>query len=62
MTILILGTTHENEEAGYYVIKKIMNELNSYNKLVKRGKIIFVPIVNLCGFKVASRPKKYIKV
>ncbi len=54
-TILILGTTHGNEQAGYYIIKNLMNDLNSYKLLVNNGNIICVPTVNLCGFKVGSR-------
>lgn len=54
-TILILGATHGNEQAGYYIIKNLINDLNSYKLLVNNGNIICIPAVNLCGFKVGSR-------
>ena len=54
-TILIIGATHGNEPAGYYGIKEYMNKLNKQEITLKRGKIIFVPVVNYCGLQLNSR-------
>jgi hypothetical protein len=54
-TILIIGATHGNEPAGYFAIKEYMAKLNSQKLFLKRGKIIFVPVVNYCGLQLNSR-------
>jgi predicted deacylase len=48
---LIIGATHGNEPAGYYCIKEMMNLLNKQIISLKKGKIIFVPVVNYCGYQ-----------
>jgi predicted deacylase len=54
-TILIIGATHGDEPAGYYGIKKYMKKLNKQEITLKRGKIIFIPVVNYCGLLLNSR-------
>jgi predicted deacylase len=54
-TVLIIGTTHGNEPAGYYAIKAFMNKLNNQEIVLTRGKIIFIPAVNYCGLKMNQR-------
>ena len=44
-TILIIGATHGDEPAGYYGIKEYMNKLNKQEISLKKGKIIFIPLV-----------------
>jgi len=54
-TILIVGTTHGNEPAGYHTIKSLMDKLNSKDIILLNGKLILVPVVNYCGFKLNRR-------
>ena len=54
-TVLIIGATHGNEPAGYYGIKEYMNKLNKQEITLKKGKIIFVPVVNYCGLQLNRR-------
>ncbi len=54
-TILIIGATHGNEPAGYFAIKEFMDKINSQEINLKKGLIIFVPMVNYCGLKLNSR-------
>ena len=52
---MIIGATHGNEPAGYYCIKEMMNLLNKQIISLKKGKIIFVPVVNYCGYQLNKR-------
>jgi predicted deacylase len=54
-TILIIGATHGNEPSGYFAIKEYMAKLNSQELFLKRGKIIFIPVVNYCGLQLNRR-------
>lgn len=54
-TILIIGATHGNEPSGYFAIREYMTKLNSQELFLKRGKIIFIPTVNYCGFQLNNR-------
>jgi hypothetical protein len=54
-TILMVGVTHGNEPAGYYIIKGLMDKLNNKEIVLKKGKLILIPIVNYCGFKHNTR-------
>jgi hypothetical protein len=49
------GTTHGNEPAGYYILKEYMDMINSQNVVLTRGTIIFIPVVNYCGFQSSMR-------
>jgi hypothetical protein len=53
--ITIIGTTHGNEQVGYYAIKKLMDRLNSKKIVLKKGKLCLIPVVNYCGFKLNVR-------
>ena len=54
-TITIIGTTHGNEPVGYYAIKELINQLNNKDLILLKGKLILVPIVNYCGFRMNTR-------
>lgn len=54
-TLLIIGSTHGNERGEYIGIKNFMNKLNNQEIVLNRGKIIFVPLVNYCGYKIRER-------
>ena len=54
-TILIIGATHGNEPAGYHTIKKLMDMLNQKNMILVKGRLILIPVVNYCGFKLNLR-------
>jgi len=54
-TIFIIGTTHGNEPAGYYTIKTLMDMLNNKKIILEKGKLILIPVVNYCGFKLNIR-------
>jgi len=54
-TITIIGTTHGNEPVGYHAIKELINRLNTKDIILKKGKIILIPIVNYCGFRLNTR-------
>jgi len=54
-TILIVATTHGNEPGGYYAIRGIMDQLNQQKISLIKGRIIFVPIVNYCGYQLNNR-------
>ena len=54
-TITIIGTTHGNEPVGYHAIKELINRLNTKDIILKRGKLILIPIVNYCGFRLNTR-------
>jgi hypothetical protein len=54
-TILIIGATHGNEPGSYYAIKNYMNLLNKQEIVLNSGKIIFIPLVNYCGFNLNKR-------
>ena len=54
-TITIIGTTHGNEPVGYHAIKELINRLNTKDIILKKGKLILIPIVNYCGFRLNTR-------
>jgi predicted deacylase len=54
-TILIIGATHGNEPSGYFAIKEYMARLNNQELFLKKGKIIFIPVVNYCGLQLNRR-------
>ena len=54
-TIVILGTTHGNEPAGYYSIKNIINKLSTSDIKLKKGKLILIPVINYCAFQMGLR-------
>lgn len=54
-TILIIGTTHGNEPAGYFIIKNLIDKLNNKDIILKQGQLILIPLVNYCGYKLNMR-------
>lgn len=53
--ITIVGTTHGNEQVGYYAIKQLIDRLNSKKIILLKGKLGLIPIVNYCGFRMNTR-------
>jgi predicted deacylase len=54
-SITIIGTTHGNEQVGYYAIKELINRINSKKIILKKGILYLIPVVNYCGFKMNTR-------
>jgi hypothetical protein len=53
--IIMLGSTHGNEPAGYYSIKNLMEKLNTGKIKINNGKLILIPAVNYCAFQLGLR-------
>ncbi len=53
--ITLIGGTHGNEPSGSYTIKLLLNEIKDKKIILKRGKLILIPVLNECAFKVGIR-------
>ena len=53
--ILMLGSIHGNEPAGYYALRKLIENLNTNQTTLKTGKLIIIPVVNYCAFQLGLR-------
>ena len=53
--ILMLGSIHGNEPAGYYALRKLIENLNTNQTTLKTGKLIISPVVNYCAFQLGLR-------
>lgn len=54
-TILMVGSIHGNEPAGYYALKELISRLNSKKLKIKKGRLILIPAVNYCALKMNLR-------
>ncbi len=47
ISLLVLGTIHGNEVAGIGALNKLLKKINSGEIVIKRGKLVVIPICNV---------------
>jgi uncharacterized protein len=53
--LIVLGAVHGNETCGTKAIRRILEELDQGNLVIKRGTLTLVPVTNPLAFQLARR-------